>query len=837
VSTMFLSWLFVSVMSVFHSCSGEHGLLRAYSPGDIIIGGLFPIHLKTNRTTANGPISCSVNFICPLSIFCSYDFQMFLRTQVMIYAIREINQHTVRILPNFTIGYDIYDTCGDVGLALRATLQLLKNQSDPQRCLLPANIHSALPDPQTKVVIGERYSEVSIAVSRVLALSSVAQISYGSTSEVLSQKLKFPTFLRTISSDEYQTKAIAELVNRFNWKTVAIVGSNDEYGKYGSDRLGDTFRRMDICVEFTDILPSYFFQNDSRTHARLATLVSKINKSTAEAIITFTKGSNIEIIMEAAIKLRLNRTWIASDSWSTSPKVSALPGVELAGQVFGFISKRNEVPGFKDYIISMFNKRSKHCLHPRCLANYIDHDESYNIYLAVQVIAEGLRRLLKCDNQHCKRNTKFTASELLKEIQKVNFTVNSTHIFFNTNGDPNLGYDIVYWHMDISTRRIHIKTIGEYWSTFHHILLFPRIIYKYNIALILFCPSKVTVYNCSKTCSPGQELKQQSKQCCKDCVPCADGEFSRGNGEECQSCGLEKYSTQQRDECLNKTLEFLYWTDPFIIILSLLEVFGIIVTIVFTILFTVYRNTPIVKAVGGYLCFLELFSLLACFSLTFTFTGRPTKVSCMVGLPLFGIAFSLCISCILANLLQILVGFSFELNKGSWLKKLNKPLAVVTIVSGIQLALCVPWLYYKPPFLDQEILSMTILLQCDKGSTKFFIAMLGYNAFLALICFMFAFKGKQLPDLYKNANLITISMLLFLIIWILFIPIYLNLVGKYKRAIESAAILISSYSILGCHLAPKCYIMLFRKEINNENAITEYIRKHYEQRDMAVVKS
>ncbi|XP_022606896.1 G-protein coupled receptor family C group 6 member A-like [Seriola dumerili] len=852
---MFLSWLFVSVMSVFHSCSGEHGLLRAYSPGDIIIGGLFPIHLKTNRTTANGPISCSV-----------YDFQMFLRTQVMIYAIREINQHTVRILPNFTIGYDIYDTCGDVGLALRATLQLLKNQSDPQRCLLPANIHSALPDPQTKVVIGERYSEVSIAVSRVLALSSVAQISYGSTSEVLSQKLKFPTFLRTISSDEYQTKAIAELVNRFNWKTVAIVGSNDEYGKYGSDRLGDTFRRMDICVEFTDILPSYFFQNDSRTHARLATLVSKINKSTAEAIITFTKGSNIEIIMEAAIKLRLNRTWIASDSWSTSPKVSALPGVELAGQVFGFISKRNEVPGFKDYIISMFNstindiledylvqfplcsnwseesrendctvpddqERSKHCLHPRCLANYIDHDESYNIYLAVQVIAEGLRRLLKCDNQHCKRNTKFTASELLKEIQKVNFTVNSTHIFFNTNGDPNLGYDIVYWHMDISTRRIHIKTIGEYWPN-------ERIKFADWPYIVQYMANmNVTVYNCSKTCSPGQELKQQSKQCCKDCVPCADGEFSRGNGEECQSCGLEKYSTQQRDECLNKTLEFLYWTDPFIIILSLLEVFGIIVTIVFTILFTVYRNTPIVKAVGGYLCFLELFSLLACFSLTFTFTGRPTKVSCMVGLPLFGIAFSLCISCILANLLQILVGFSFELNKGSWLKKLNKPLAVVTIVSGIQLALCVPWLYYKPPFLDQEILSMTILLQCDKGSTKFFIAMLGYNAFLALICFMFAFKGKQLPDLYKNANLITISMLLFLIIWILFIPIYLNLVGKYKRAIESAAILISSYSILGCHLAPKCYIMLFRKEINNENAITEYIRKHYEQRDMAVVKS
>lgn len=166
-------------------------------------------------------------------------------------------------------------------------------------------------------------------------------------------------------------------------------------------------------------------------------------------------------------------------------------------------------------------------------------------------------------------------------------------------------------------------------------------------------------------------------------------------------------------------------------------------------------------------------------------------------------------------------------------------MAVVTIVSGIQLALCVPWLYFDPPEPDQKAFNQTILVQCNKGSTgsMFFIAMLGYNAFLALTCFLFAFKGKQLPDLYKNASLITTSMTLFLIIWILFIPIYISLFGKYKQAIEGAAILISSYSILGCHLAPKCYIMVFRKEINNESAITEYIRKHYEQRDMAVVKS
>lgn len=49
------------------------------------------------------------------------------------------------------------------------------------------------------------------------------------------------------------------------------------------------------------------------------------------------------------------------------------------------------------------------------------------------------------------------------EIQKVNFTVDSTHIFFDANGDPSLGYDVLYWHLDETTRHTRIEAIGEYW--------------------------------------------------------------------------------------------------------------------------------------------------------------------------------------------------------------------------------------------------------------------------------------------------------------------------------------------------------------------------------------
>ncbi|KAM4723443.1 G-protein coupled receptor family C group 6 member A-like [Anableps anableps] len=692
-------------MSVFHS-SFENNDLHAYLPGDIMIGGLFPIHLQTNRTISPGPVSCE--------------------NQVMIYTIQEINQHTPRLLPNLTLGYNIYDTCGDVSLAIRAALQLLKNQSDPQRCLIPASINSSLPEPETKVVIGERFSEMSIAVARILALSSVTQISYASTSEQLSIKYKFPTFLRTVSSDKHQTKAIYELVKNFSWQSVAIVGSTDEYGKYGTDSLKQLFHENNVCVDFVEILPDTFNKNCSTAR----NLIEKINSSKAEVIIVFTKEANVRIILEGVIEKHFNRTWIASDTWSISG-ISEITGIESIGPVFGFIYRQKKVPGFQDYVTSMFNGTTNGILsyyqaftnnskddmkcncenktsNLTCLYCYTDQDESYNIYLAVHVIAEGLRSLLNCSNQ---------------------------------------------------------------------------------------------------------------------------------SSTSCKSCEKYQYSPKaNRSTCENKAEEFLEWSDPFSIILTTVAGFAIIVTVVIATIIGINCGTPIVKAIGGCLCFVEVASLLLSFCITFTFIGRPTENSCL-GIPLFGISFSFCISCILANLIQILVGFSFDPRVGSKIKRLNHPVAVVIIISGVQIGISLAWLIVLPHSPVEESKTTTILYHCDMSepSKKFFAATVVYNSFWGLVCFIFAFKGRQLPDIYKNASLITVSMVLFLIIWIVFLPIFLTLKGKYKPAISSAAILISCLSILGCHLAPKCYIMLFRKEINNQNAISEYIRKHYERKNLPVI--
>uniref|UniRef100_A0A3P9PKB0 G-protein coupled receptor family C group 6 member A-like n=1 Tax=Poecilia reticulata TaxID=8081 RepID=A0A3P9PKB0_POERE len=793
--------------------------LHAYLHGDVIIGGLFPVHQKTNRTTDPGPIN------------------LFLRTQVMIYSIQEINQRMPRLLPNLTLGYDIYDTCGDVTLAIRATLQLLKDQSDPQRCLIPASINFAFPEPETKVVIGETFSEVSIAVARVLALPSVTQISYASTSEQLSLKSKFPTFLRTVSSDKHQTQAIYELVKNFSWRSVAIVGSIDGYGKFGTDSLQQLFDDNNICVDFVEILPDTFVKNCSTA----TDLVKKIGNSTAEAIIMFTQEANVHIILEAVIEKNLNRTWIASDAWSTSSTISEIIGIESIGPVFGFIFRQKEVPGFQDYVTSMFNGTTNNILSYyqvftnsskddmkcncknktsdlRCLYCYIDHDESYNIYMAVQVIAEGLRILLKCNNQSCER-TKFTAIELFHVIRNINITVNDTNIYFDENGDPSLGYDILFWNTSESKEGVEKIKIGEYWP--NKTISFDKDLSQWR-----------TTGNYPFFFPVSQENTANAFLCFLYSLSSSADTF-------CRQCEPHQYSPEDhRNTCVNKTEEFLEWSDPFSIILIMTAAIAIIATAVIAIVIGLNCGTPVVKAIGGYLCYVEMASLLLGFCTTFTFIGKPTPRSC-VGIPVFGISFSLCISCILANLIQILLGFSFDPRVGSKIKKLNHPVAVVAIIAGVQLGVSLAWLIALPRLPSIEQKELTILYQCNmcEESKKFFAATIVYNSFWGLVCFVFAFKGRQLPDIYKNAALISVSMVLFLIIWIVFLPIYLTLEGKYKPAISSAAVLVSCISILGCHLAPKCYIMLFRKEINNHNAISEYIRKHYERKDLSVISS
>ncbi|KAL7873389.1 hypothetical protein AOLI_G00124600 [Acnodon oligacanthus] len=814
------------------SCLIGAALQRVLNPGDVVIGGLFPIHNKVIENNTVKPTA----WMCDLA---SIDMEVMLYSQAMIYTIERINNSS--LLPEVKLGYEIYDTCSSVSTALRASLNLMKGEPPDEKCLVS---HDDLNN-TVKAVIGERSSEVSVAVARLLALPLMTQISYASTSELLSSRSKFPSFFRTVPSDEHQTNAIAQLVHKLNFVPVGVIGSEDEYGKYGAERLTDDFQKYNICVEFKVILPADFSQNSTFTE-----LENTLANTRAEAIVLFTKETNAKVILKKAIMAGLNRTWIASDAWSTSKDILELEHLSKCGRIFGITCKRNKVPGFMEYMDGFTNQSNtsgsffhtllsenpfcstepqdqncssfasnpvnqaggQNCIFKKCLMDFIREDQSYepySIYMAVNVIAQGLESLLQKYN-----GTHFPAWMLTESIKQANYSMdNTTNMTLNENGEVNIGYDILEWKTETPKT---FTTIGKYEQSNISVNVVPE-------------TNSVTKFNCSKSCKPGFEFYtlNPEKPCCKGCKPCEHNFFSN-DGIKCQLC----LDSQNSSQC---TTDFLQWTDGFSITLAVFSSMGLIVTLIVTVLFVMYSHTPIVRAAGGLLCFPTLFSLLACFISPFFFMGEPTNVNCRAGLPLFSLSFTICASCILANLLQISVGFSFKLKLGVWLKRVNQPVVVVLACVSVQVVMCAFWLVLFPPSRNGKNYEDGFILGCNEGSDKLFVATQAYTALLCVMCFFFAYKGRKLPDLYKNARFITIGMLIYLVVWIIFIPIYIQEHGKYERAIKASAILVSGYGILGCHFAPKCYILLFKKEMNNENAIAEYIRNHYEKKGIRIM--
>lgn len=286
----------------------------------------------------------------------------------------------------------------------------------------------------------------------------------------------------------------------------------------------------------------------------------------------------------------------------------------------------------------------------------------------------------------------------------------------------------------------------------------------------------------------------------------------------CEKCAENFWSNENHTFCIPKQIEFLSWTEPFGIALTLFAVLGVFLTSFVLGVFTRFRNTPIVKATNRELSYLLLFSLLCCFSSSLFFIGEPQDWNCRLRQPAFGISFVLCISCILVKTNRVLLVFEAKiptsLHRKWW--GLNLQFLLVFLCTFVQIVICVIWLYTAPPssFRNHEMEDEIIFITCNEGSLMALGFLIGYTCLLAAICFFFAFKSRKLPENFNEAKFITFSMLIFFIVWISFIPAYASTYGKFVSAVEVIAILAASFGLLACIFFNKVYIILFKPSRN-----------------------
>ncbi|KAM4675877.1 extracellular calcium-sensing receptor-like [Discoglossus pictus] len=693
------------------------------------------------------------------------------------------------MLPNITLGLQFYDSCAVLQQDLQGTLQELTGGDHAI-----AN-YRCLGDIPLAAIIGHYISTHSILLAHILGLYRYPQISYFSTSHLLSDKRTFPSFFRTVPSDVFQSNGVSKLVLHFGWTWVGLLAVDNEYGQQGIQQVRQEIIQAGACVAFSEnILMSQ--PNRNAPH-----IVQVIKESTAKVIVAFSAAIDLVPIFDEMLSQNVTgRVLVASEGWSTSTLFKVAKYSQLLSGTIGLSLYSETIPEFKlflnrihplpclledigtqknitDYLENPVNQCTGSENMESIQNSYIDISrlrETYSVYTAVHVVANALELLKNCNkenspflNKHCPNMKNFKPWQLLHYVKKVRVMQRSgRELFFDDNGDPPAVYDIVNLQSSSSGIINHIK-VGSY-----------------------------------DTAAPlGQDFTINA------------------NAVDCIKCLPDEWADPQKSKCLPKTIEYLAYGDTLGATLAAFSLTSSLITVAILRLFIQYKNTPLVKASNYSLSCILLVSISLCFLCCFAFIGYPKHENCLLRQVAFGMVFALCISCILAKTIIVVCAFMAS-KPGSSLKKWTSPrvsYVVIFICSLLQLILCVSWMSTYPSFPEQKTQTQSelIIVECNEGSPTAFWSMLGYLVFLAAISFFLAFISRRLPDSFNEAKFITFSMLAFLCVWVSFVPASLSASGKYTVAMEIFAILASSWAMLICMFLPKCFIILLRPNMNS----------------------
>ncbi|XP_063158490.1 vomeronasal type-2 receptor 26-like [Candoia aspera] len=784
----------------------------------------------------------------------------------LIFAVKEVNENP-QILPNVTLGFKIFDNY-DRRRTYHATMDLFsppKRMTPNYKCGIQNNLVS---------VIGALYSETSIDMADILRIHKLPQFIYGSCPEMQDQSESF-SFYQMVPDEHVQYQGLLQLLVHFMWTWVGILVRKDDDGRFAR-MASSTFPLHGICIAFLKIIKPFYINSLFKDLEWLVETFFLSMNSKANAVIVYEKTLlHLRLLlylprMELVSMEPKGKVWImASQMDLASVFYQRSWDIQDIHGSLSFSAYSNEVPGFQQFVQARDHFLSKEdgfikdvwvhafdCTFPSPLVNEKDSGictmreklenlpgaffemsmtgHSYNIYNAVYIVAHALHAMHMeqkhngmphAGKLHIQEQQPWQLHRFLKRISFNNSA--GDRILFDQRRELIVGFDIINW-VTFPNQSFHRVKVGkldpwveeEKFTIHEEAITWPR---TFN--------QTVPVSVCTESCLPGTfKRKQEGKPfCCSDCFPCPREKISsQKDMPDCSACPEEQHPSKDQDSCLPKKISFLSYEEPMGISLVILALFFSLCTLVVLATFVKYHHTPIVKANDRNLTYILLVSLFLCFLCSLQFLISPGIIVCLLRQISFGIIFSVAVSSVLAKTITVVLAF-MTTKPGSRMRKwLGRGLAtsIVLSCSLIQAGICTAWVFTFPPFPDVDTYSEIeeIILQCNEGSATMFYCVLGYMGFLAAASFTVAFLSRKLPSSFNEAKCLTFSMLIFCSVWLSFVPSYLSTKGKDMVAVEVFSILASSAGLLGCIYFPKCYIILFRPDLNNREQLIK--RKH-----------
>ncbi|KAG7471653.1 extracellular calcium-sensing receptor-like [Solea senegalensis] len=465
--------LLSSISTAAAPAASKCTLLNSFQPGfvvqgDYVIGGIFPIHFNLKMPDLNGtyrppPINCNGHRIDP---------RAFRWAQSMRLAVEEINQNPV-LLQNHTLGYKIFDSCGYPLTGQRAVLSMLNGVSEENSSMC-TNASSLL------AVIGASGSSQSIVVSKILQTFRIPMISYASTCACLSDRQKYPTFFRVIPSDDYQVKAIAQLLVHFNWIWVGLLRGDNDYGRFAAKGLLRELQDTKVCVAYQEIIPLLY------TRQAGLRIMKVMRNSTAKVVLVFaTQGEMTPFLRDYMTQNITGIQWVAISALVKASVFSGREYYPYLGGTIGFSNRNGHISRLGDFLQTVNPKTypDNELVHelweslygcspfpssvtqmPPCSGQeslleqhsaYMNTSSprvAYNVYKAVYAIAHSLHNLLLCQpgrgpfqDNSCAQSNNIQPWQLQHYLQEVNFHIAGEEVAFDAKGDSVPYFDIINW--------------------------------------------------------------------------------------------------------------------------------------------------------------------------------------------------------------------------------------------------------------------------------------------------------------------------------------------------------------------------------------------------------
>lgn len=211
---------------------------------------------------------------------------------------------------------------------------------------------------------------------------------------------------------------------------------------------------------------------------------------------------------------------------------------------------------------------------------------------------------------------------------------------------------------------------------------------------------------------------------------------------------------------------------------------GIVLTIGIIVTWLVYSETPVVRATGRELAYVQLAGCLVCYACPFVLLSTPSVFTCSLQRILIGLGFAMMYASLLTKTNRI--ARIFDAAKRTTRRPVYISPRSQLVISGslitLQLALSAIWFGFDPPDTRIDAIGPSYLVLRCAMKDKSFLISLAYNMILIVVCTAHAVKTRHIPENFNESKFIGFAMYTTCIIWLAFLPMFYATMNNHEAS-------------------------------------------------------